>query len=140
MNRDKLTCICPVCGYEFWACKSIAQEMGALECGHGSCPGCNTFHNLTVVMGKDYDLSPLQEFLEILRQQRGVESQADSAWYRKMVSQCALCKEEKQKKQMIALLARGKRGSGAKQLAYVCWECYEMLCDNLGVTPPELEF
>lgn len=96
--------------------------------------------NLQEVMGKNFDLSSMQGFPEVLKHQRGVEGQSDSAWYKKMVGQCALCKEAKQKKEMIALLARGKRGSGAKQLAYVCRECYEELCDNLGVTPPELEF
>jgi hypothetical protein len=65
LNRDKLTCICPVCGYEFWACKSIAQEMGARECGHGSCPGCNTFHNLTVdEVNKSMIVTPWDKYMK----------------------------------------------------------------------------
>ncbi len=47
-TRKRYNCKCPICGREFWACKSIAQEaFGMPEAGHGSCPGCNTFHNLT---------------------------------------------------------------------------------------------
>jgi hypothetical protein len=94
--------------------------------------------NLQDVMGKDYDLKPLQEFPEELKRKVGVEDQKESAWYKKMYGQCALCKEEKLKKEMIALLARAKRGTGAKQLAYVCRGCYEKLCEDLGVIPPEL--
>lgn len=94
--------------------------------------------NLQEIMGKGYDLKPLQEFPEALKQHISVENQTESAWYKKMYGQCSLCKKEKLKKEMIALLARAKRGTGAKQLAYVCRGCYEKLCEDLGVVPPEL--
>lgn len=46
--RKRYECKCPICGCIFWACKSIAQEDWEMpEAGHGSCPNCNTFHNLT---------------------------------------------------------------------------------------------
>jgi hypothetical protein len=94
--------------------------------------------NLQEIMGNGYDLKPLQEFPEALKRHISVENQTESAWYKKMYGQCSLCKEEKLKKEMIALLARAKRGTGAKQLAYVCRGCYEKLCEDLGVVPPEL--
>lgn len=40
---------CCVCNHKFYASKSIAMDMGKLDAGHGSCPNCNTFLNLTFV-------------------------------------------------------------------------------------------
>lgn len=69
-NRKRYYCKCPVCGREFWACKSIAQEAwGMPEAGHGRCPGCKTFHNLTfdsenqqmiVIPWEDYIIKKLE--------------------------------------------------------------------------------
>ena len=39
--------VCCECGHVFYACKSIAQEMGVIDAGCGSCPKCETFLNLT---------------------------------------------------------------------------------------------
>lgn len=48
-TRKRYHCKCPICGHEFWACKSIFQEVfGELDMGSGSCPKCKTYHNLTV--------------------------------------------------------------------------------------------
>ncbi|WP_018250349.1 hypothetical protein [Orenia marismortui] len=38
---------CCVCGNEFFANKSIMQHSGINEAGHGRCPECETFLNLT---------------------------------------------------------------------------------------------
>lgn len=45
-NRKRYECNCP-CGKIFYATKSIMQEWGILDRGHGSCPQCKTFYNLT---------------------------------------------------------------------------------------------
>lgn len=47
-ERQRYSCKCPVCDKEFTACKSIAQEMGYLDMGAGSCPKCSEYLNLTV--------------------------------------------------------------------------------------------
>lgn len=44
--RRRYAIKCPECGGEFYACKSIAQEIGLSDCGHGSCPKCHTFLHL----------------------------------------------------------------------------------------------
>ena len=46
-KRKRYRCDCP-CGNTFWACKSIFQEFFKNDkAGHGSCPECKTFYNLT---------------------------------------------------------------------------------------------
>lgn len=40
-------CTCAACNRIFYAMKSIAQEWGMNDMGHGSCPKCNQFQNLT---------------------------------------------------------------------------------------------
>lgn len=48
-KRERYSCECPICNNEFWACKSIFQEdFGMIDMGSGTCPKCNTHHNLTV--------------------------------------------------------------------------------------------
>jgi len=48
-SRKKYFCKCPICGHEFYACKSIFQEdFEMLDMGRGRCPKCKTVHNLTV--------------------------------------------------------------------------------------------
>lgn len=52
-NRKTYEFECPVCGKVLWACKSIFQEMGMLDMGHGRCMGCDTSLNLTVDEERD---------------------------------------------------------------------------------------
>ncbi|OHW62183.1 hypothetical protein EUAN_12520 [Andreesenia angusta] len=47
-NRKRYEIECPECGKILWACKSLFQEMGMLDAGHGSCMECGTFLNLTL--------------------------------------------------------------------------------------------
>lgn len=47
MNKERYKAVCCVCGNVFYASKSIAQEWGVLDGGHGDCPKCNEFLNLT---------------------------------------------------------------------------------------------
>lgn len=46
-DRPRYKGICCKCGHVFYACKSIAQEIGISDAGCGSCPKCETFLNLT---------------------------------------------------------------------------------------------
>ena len=63
--RKRYSCICPICGKKFWACKSILQEdFGMLDGGCGSCPKCKTFHNLTVdEKNKRMIVMPWEEYI-----------------------------------------------------------------------------
>lgn len=65
MKRYKCDC---KCGNVFYACKSITQSWGILDAGHGSCPKCKTFYNLTVDEDNDrMILRPWEEYLESRR-------------------------------------------------------------------------
>jgi hypothetical protein len=44
---ERYDCRCPKCEYEFVAALSMFQLMGNLDAGHGSCPSCKLFLNLT---------------------------------------------------------------------------------------------
>lgn len=92
--------------------------------------------SLIPIVGQD---NMIQEFPEKLKHQRGVDTQKDSAWYKLNYDKCCFCKEEIPKKGNIALLARGKRGTGAKHLGYVCQDCFNIFCENLEIDPPEIE-
>jgi len=46
-TRKRYKCDCS-CENVFYATKSLAQCMGKLDAGHGSCPKCKTFYNLTL--------------------------------------------------------------------------------------------
>jgi protein gp37 len=45
----------------------------------------------------------------------------------KLYTRCSICKQEHKKSDMMALLAREKRGAGAKALGYACMPCFERL-------------
>lgn len=42
---------CPKCGKPMYVCKSIAQELGLDDLGHGNCPFCKTFVHLEYSSG-----------------------------------------------------------------------------------------
>lgn len=46
MEKQRYKGICPECGGTLWICKSIMQEMGLSNMGHGTCIHCNTFLHL----------------------------------------------------------------------------------------------
>lgn len=52
---------------------------------------------------------------------------------------CAICGEHGQKKDMIALAARSRRGEMPKQLCHVCRDCFRKFCNNYNIEIPELE-
>lgn len=74
-NKKRYSCKCPICGHEFWACKSIFQEhFGMKERGCGSCPKCKTFHNLTVDEANERMIViPWDEYIERLKNEKGGE-------------------------------------------------------------------
>ncbi|AZR72513.1 hypothetical protein BBF96_03415 [Anoxybacter fermentans] len=49
MSEKRYPCKCAICDHQFFVTKSILQHSGYNECGHGRCPKCKTFLNLTFV-------------------------------------------------------------------------------------------
>lgn len=56
----------------------------------------------------------------------------------KLFGICAECKNRKKKSDMIALLARSKRGEQPKQFGFMCRECFKIFCQDLNLDIPEL--
>lgn len=56
----------------------------------------------------------------------------------KLFDVCSSCKAHLRKNEMIALLARSKRGEQPKQFGFMCRGCFEKLCTDLGLNAPEL--
>jgi len=57
---------------------------------------------------------------------------------KKLFDTCAECKAHLKKSDMIALLARSKRGEQPKQFGFMCKDCFKGFCKNLGLDIPEL--
>lgn len=57
----------------------------------------------------------------------------------RLESDCVVCKKHGQKKDMIVLAARSKRGEMPKQLSHVCKKCFVEFCNRYGIKVPELE-
>lgn len=58
----------------------------------------------------------------------------------KLYEACSECGKVLRKNQMVALMARSKRGTPAKQYAYLCRACFEKSCRNMGVEIPNLDY
>ena len=54
----------------------------------------------------------------------------------KLYGVCSRCGMELKKSNMIALLARKKRGEQPKQFGFVCWNCFGPFCKELGTEVP----
>lgn len=52
---------------------------------------------------------------------------------------CSMCKNKGWKKDMVALLARFKRGEQPKQICYVCRRCFMEICKEKGIAIPDVE-
>lgn len=52
---------------------------------------------------------------------------------------CCICGTHFRKNQMIALLARSKRGEQPKHFTYMCKQCIREFCKNNGIEVPRLE-
>lgn len=58
----------------------------------------------------------------------------------KLYDMCYGCGKVLRKNQMVALMARTKRGTPAKQYAYLCRACFEDSCAKMGVEIPNLDY
>ena len=54
----------------------------------------------------------------------------------KLYGVCARCSTKLRKSDMIALLARQKRGEQPKQFGFVCWDCFGPFCRELDADMP----
>ena len=57
---------------------------------------------------------------------------------KKLFDVCAGCKEYLKKSDMIAMLARSKRGEQPKQFGFMCKGCFKRFCKDLGLDLPKL--
>ena len=56
----------------------------------------------------------------------------------KLYDVCAECRAGLMKSDMVALLARSRRGESAKQFGFMCKDCFKKFCKDLGLDIPEL--
>ena len=56
----------------------------------------------------------------------------------KLYSICAECKVRMKKRDMIALMARSRRGEQPKQFGFMCQECFKKFCQELELGIPQL--
>lgn len=90
--------------------------------------------SLRKLMGQDF----VQEYPEELEKSNKVPK--NTPLYKKLYTSCGICNEEGLKSEMVALLVRGKRGSSAKHLTYLCARCFQVWCKTLDIDIPEIEF
>lgn len=57
---------------------------------------------------------------------------------KKLFDTCAECKACMKKSDMVALLARSKRGEQPKQFGFMCRDCFKNFCKDLGLDVPKL--
>ncbi len=57
---------------------------------------------------------------------------------KKLFDSCAECKACMKKSDMVALLARSKRGEQPKQFGFMCRDCFKNFCKDLGLNVPKL--
>ena len=72
-TRKRYRCDC-VCGKTFYACKSIFQEhFGKDDGGHGSCPQCNAFYNLTFDAENEcMELTKWDDYIDKLKKEKNL--------------------------------------------------------------------
>lgn len=83
--------------------------------------------SLAELLGDDF----VQEYPPRLMYKRPSPVQKKQLW-----EKCSLCKTEFRKKDMIALLAREKRGASAVKLGYACPICFKGLQASLSAEKP----
>lgn len=57
---------------------------------------------------------------------------------KKLFSTCALCKARMKKGEMVALLARFRRGEQPAQYGFMCKDCFRTFCRDYGLDAPQL--
>ena len=58
---------------------------------------------------------------------------------KKLYDDCAECKTHMLKSEMITLLARSMRGEQPVQFGFMCKQCFQKRCNNLGLEMPNLK-
>ncbi len=58
---------------------------------------------------------------------------------KKMFDTCAECQTELEKRKMITLMAKSRRGESAVCFGFMCKDCFKKFCEELGLEIPELE-
>ena len=86
--------------------------------------------SLLGIMGED-DMR--REFPRQLKRSRISEKME-----KKLYADCARCKAHMRKNEMVTLLARSRRGESAVQCGFMCRDCFERSCRDLGLDIPEL--
>lgn len=56
----------------------------------------------------------------------------------RLYAKCSMCKVYLKKSDMIALLARSKRGEQPKQFVFMCKDCFVGFCMELGIDVPKM--
>lgn len=87
--------------------------------------------SLRNLMGDDF----IQELPEGLKKLKKVPK--NTALYKRLNSECGICKVEGLKSDMVALLVREKRGASAKHLTHLCIECLKTWCKTLDINMPD---
>lgn len=75
-----------------------------------------------------------REFPEQLK-----HSEMSQKMKKRLCDTCARCKAHMRKSDMVALLARSRRGTGDKTFGFLCWGCFRQLCRDLGLDASKLE-
>ena len=76
-----------------------------------------------------------REFPESL-QHKGISEKLEN----KLYDVCCDCGTYKKKSDMVTLLARSQRGESAKNICYLCRDCFEKFCGERGIEIPELAY
>ena len=76
-----------------------------------------------------------REFPESL-QRKGISEKLEN----KLYDVCCDCEAYKKKSEMVTILARSRRGESAKNICYLCRDCFEKFCGERGIEIPELAY
>lgn len=76
-----------------------------------------------------------REFPESL-QRKGISEKLEN----KLYDVCYDCEAYKKKSEMVTILARSRRGESAKNICYLCRDCFEKFCGERGIEIPELAY
>lgn len=89
--------------------------------------------SLLEIMSKDF----IQQYPKELQKTDKIPK--NTALYKRLNDYCGICKKEGVKNEMVAILARGKRGTSAKQLTYLCEDCFQSWCKKLEIDIPDID-
>lgn len=87
-------------------------------------------NSLVSIMGEE---NMRREFPEQLQR-----SEISPKMKKRLYDVCSACKTHLKKSEMIALLARSKRGEQPKQFGFMCRNCFKQFCKSSGLNVPAL--